>query len=167
MKSIFDLSDITFPTSLIVLPYELETTSSGELQTPAKNIPLCCKVGLIIADIMHYLHYVTDIKQKWDGNINLKSSGTLSDIMWSTNICVNVSTREFHTEKGTSAGQPLGGAAPQTTRTVKKSPRYYYLDSTGARRRQYWQSYERVPSGLGSWPVVVYPTTGSTLETAS
>ena len=67
LKSIFDLSDITFPTSLIVLPYELETTSSGELQTPAKNIPLCCKVGLIIADIMHYLHYVTDIKQKWDG----------------------------------------------------------------------------------------------------
>ena len=36
------------------------------------------------------------------GNINLKKSGRTYGTMWSTNVCVNASTGEFHTEKDTS-----------------------------------------------------------------
>merc|ERR1719491_1125237 len=61
--SIFDLTEVTFPTSCIVLPYELEKNSLGGLRTHMKNTDLANEIGLIIADITYYLHCVSDIRQ--------------------------------------------------------------------------------------------------------
>jgi len=63
----YDLNEVTFPTSCIVLPYELEKTFSGDLRVPAKYTALGHRLGLIIADILHYLKIVTDIKPRWTG----------------------------------------------------------------------------------------------------
>ena len=35
-------------------------------------------------------------------DINLKLSGTSSESMWSTNVCINATTGEYHTYKDTS-----------------------------------------------------------------
>ena len=51
--------------------------------------------------ILPALDVAHDMKRVY-GNINLKPSGESSDTMWSTNVCINASTREFHTEKDTS-----------------------------------------------------------------
>jgi len=66
LKSTYDLSEVTFPTSCIVLPYELEM-AAGDLRVPIRNTALAYKMGLIISDILRYLFLVTDIKKKWTG----------------------------------------------------------------------------------------------------
>ena len=40
--------------------------------------------------------------QRHYSDINLKLSGTSSENMWSTNVCINATTEEYHTEKDTS-----------------------------------------------------------------
>jgi len=67
LMSTHDLSELTFPTSCIVLPYELEKTPYGDLCASKRNTALGHKLGLIIADILHYLNIVTDIKPRWSG----------------------------------------------------------------------------------------------------
>lgn len=67
LMSTYDLSEATFPTSCIVLPYELEKSPSGNLHTPTRNIAICQKLGLIVIDILHYLSIVTDMKPRWRG----------------------------------------------------------------------------------------------------
>ena len=40
--------------------------------------------------------------QRHYSDINLKLSGTSSENMWSTNVCINATMEEYHTEKDTS-----------------------------------------------------------------
>ena len=40
--------------------------------------------------------------QRHYSDINLKLSGTSSENMWSTNVCINGTTEEYHTEKDNS-----------------------------------------------------------------
>jgi len=49
LQSAYDLSQVTFPTSCIMLPYELEKNASGDLRTPARNTAIAYKNGLTIA----------------------------------------------------------------------------------------------------------------------
>jgi len=67
LMSTYDLNEVTFPTSCVVLPYELEKNSSGDLCVPVRHTALGHRLGLIIADILHYLRIVTDLKPKWRG----------------------------------------------------------------------------------------------------
>jgi len=67
LGSTYDLSELTFPTSCVVLPYDLEKDSGGVLRSPTRNYALSCKLGLVIADILHYLSVVTNFEQAWTG----------------------------------------------------------------------------------------------------
>ena len=49
LQSAYDLSQVTFPTSCIVLPYKLEKNALGDLRTPARNTAIAYKLGLTIA----------------------------------------------------------------------------------------------------------------------
>jgi len=67
LKSVYDLSEVTFPTSCVILPYELEKDFSGVFRVPKKSNTLSCKLGLVIADVLHYLCLVSDFKETWAG----------------------------------------------------------------------------------------------------
>ena len=56
------------------------------------------QVGRLILPELYVAHDMQSVYE----NINLKSSWKSSDTMWSTMVCINASTREFHTEKYTS-----------------------------------------------------------------